>query len=94
MIRDPGENQLFEDVEGNGALTQDDVVKFPDVEFVSQFLLGSAAQLADFQLADLVGQRLAGPRDVTVDFVDDVELRFRGVIGKEFDRLLARPLLR
>src|SRR3989442_425158 len=49
------------------------------------------AQLAELELPDLVGERLAGVHDVAVHLDDDVLLSLRCVVLEEVDRLLARP---
>ena len=51
------------------------------------------AQLADLQLADLVGQRLARVGDVAVDLGIDIGGGQRGIVGHEGDRLLLGPAL-
>ena len=56
--------------------------------------LGLAAQRADADLAHLVRERLAGPRDVALDLGDDVGASDRGVGPHVVDGLLARPALR
>ena len=62
-----------------------------EVEFVSEFLLGFCSQLQDFQLADFVGECLAGPGDVSVDFVFDVVHRLGRVDGEKVNRLVSSP---
>ena len=47
----------------------------------------------DRQLAELVGERLAGPADVAIDLRLDLVLGERGVAREIIDRLLARPAL-
>ena len=54
----------------------------------------SARSREDLQLAELVGQRLAGPADVSVDLVRDVVLAQRRVLGHEVDGLLPGPAQR
>jgi len=44
-------------------------VEHAEVEGLAGFLFRTLTQLADFQLADLVGQGLAWPGDVAVDLV-------------------------
>ena len=40
-------------------------MELADVEFIAQFLRGVGAEFLDFEFADFVGERLAGPDDVT-----------------------------
>ena len=61
--------------------------------FVAQRLLGAVAQLQNLQLADLVGQRLAGPRDVAVHLGLDAGFVDGGVVVEVLDHLLAGPVL-
>ncbi len=79
---------FFEQLEGQSAIAQNYVVKFADVEFGAQFQLCFLAQLDDFKLAHLVGERLAGPGDITIDLGD----RFLGrVLLKKGERLFTCP---
>src|SRR5262245_6953323 len=61
---------LLQHLQRQGAVPQDDVVKVPDIEPSAELLFRAAAQLGDFQLTHLIGERLAGPADVTIDFSD------------------------
>ena len=63
----------------------------PDVEATAEARLGIGPQASDLELADLVGQRLARPDQVSVHLVGDVVDRERAVLGHELDRLRARP---
>src|SRR5712664_2458753 len=58
--------------EGDGSLLQHGVVERADVEFGTEAALGFGAQLANFELAEFVGEGLAGPDDVAIDFDGDV----------------------
>src|SRR5271165_6024831 len=62
--RDPGVDALLEHVERHGAAREQGVVEGADVELRSQRALGPCARLEDPELADLVGERLAGVADV------------------------------
>src|SRR5690606_13073322 len=73
---------------------EDGVVEALLVETRAQLAFGFRAQVAQRAIADVVGQRLARPGDVTVDLVLDVELRQCRVAGQVVDRLLPRPALR
>ncbi len=68
---------LVQEFQRKSAVAQDNVVKFADVEFGTQFQLSFLAQLHDFHLAHLVGERLAGPGDVTINFGDRFLWRVR-----------------
>src|SRR4051812_17214671 len=74
---------LFEERERHRATEQDDIVKLLHVERRAELPRRPRAQLLDLQLADLVGERLAGPRDVAVHFVDDVLVGLRRVLAEE-----------
>ncbi len=50
-------NVRLEEAEGDGALLEDGIVEGADVELGTEAALGFSAQLADFELAELVGQR-------------------------------------
>ena len=92
-LRDPSIDVPFKNIQRNRARSQHDVMKRALVEFGPQLFRRALAQLFDLELADLVGRGLAGPGDVAVDLVHDVEIGFRGVVLEELDRLLARPSL-
>ena len=62
-----------------------------DVERGAHPALGLLADPEQLQLAGLVGERLAGQRDVAVDLVGDGARRERGVGEHVVDRLLAGP---
>ena len=51
------------------------------------------SQLANLELAHLVGQGLARPGDVAVDLVFDLVARERGIFFHVGDRLVAGPVL-
>src|SRR6476646_4456608 len=57
---------FLEQVEWHGAAVQDFIVKGFDVELGAERRLGFLAELANGELSHLIGQRLSGPRDVTV----------------------------
>ena len=62
-----------------------------DVEPAAERRPGRVAEPQDLELAELVGQRLAGHREVAVDLVGDVVLGERGVLDHERDRPVAAP---
>ncbi len=66
-------------------------MEFADVEPGTQRRARVGPQPEHLELADLVGEGLAGPHDVAVDLVGDVVGCQRGVLGHEVDRLPARP---
>lgn len=80
---------FFEEVEGEGAFEEDEVVEGFDVEFGAELCLGFVAEFGDFELSHFVGECLSGPGDVAVDFVGDVEFAFGGVVEHEVDGLFA-----
>ena len=61
------------------------------IEFCAERSLCLGAQAADGELAQLVGQGLAGPADVAIDLGPDLVQRQRGVRREIIDRLLAGP---
>src|SRR4051812_14541614 len=56
----------FEQVERQGAAVEDLVVEGADVELGSKFFFRAVTKLTDLELAQLVAERLRGPRDVAV----------------------------
>lgn len=89
----PGGEALVEEVKGEGAGEEEGVVEGADVKAGAMGGFGAGAEVADFELADLVGEGLAGPGDVAVHFGDDVELGL-GAVGEEvIDGLLSGPFL-
>src|ERR1700743_395807 len=86
-LGEPGLDVGLEDVEGDGAGLEDGVVEFADVEGGSLFFLGLGAEFADFELAQFVGEGLAGPDDVAIDFDRNVLIGFAGVVFKKLNRL-------
>ena len=56
----------------DGALLQDGVVEGSHVKLAGEPAFGFGAQFADLALAKLVGQGLARPHDVAIDFDRDV----------------------
>src|SRR6266404_1296023 len=89
---EPMLDMWLKEAQRNGALLQDGVVEGADVEFGAEAALGFGAQLADFELAEFVGQRLAGPDDVAIDFDGDVLVGLAGVVLEKLDGLVARPV--
>src|SRR5438094_796765 len=63
-------NLLFQDIQWDGAVAQDNIVELAHIKTRAELLLGVRPQLANFQLAHLVAEGLAGPNDVAVDFND------------------------
>src|SRR3546814_13726441 len=63
------------------------------IELRPQRLLRLRAQRLDLQLADLVGQRLPGPRDVAFGFGGRLGFAFGGIVEHVLDHLLAGPVL-
>src|SRR3982751_350255 len=69
------------------------VVEGADVEPVAELLLRLLAQAEDRELADLVGEGLAGPGDVAVGLALDPGVGGARVVAEELHDLLARPVL-
>src|ERR1039458_6397526 len=66
LLRDPRIDAVAQHVQRQGAGVQHLIVEGAQVEVIAQSRLGPLAQLQDFELPDLVGQSLAGPRDIAV----------------------------
>ena len=56
-------------------------MKAPLIESCAELLFGLTAMATDLQFAKLVGQRLARPRDLAIDFGGDLVLGQRGAIA-------------
>ena len=69
-------------------------VELADVELRPEFLFGARAQLADLELADLVGERLARDRHVAFGLGDATRLGGGAVRVHVIEHLLAGPALR
>src|ERR1700731_3250339 len=67
-LGNPFANLFFQNIERESSVPQDDIVKRADIEFRSEIFLSQRAKLLNFQLADLVGERLAGPCNIPIDF--------------------------
>src|SRR3546814_14572884 len=80
LFRYPAIDLAFEDLQRHGAVLEHFGVELAHVELRPQRLLRLRAQRLDLQLADLVGQRLPGPRDVAFGFGGSSEERR---VGKE-----------
>src|ERR1700689_1223983 len=93
LLRDPRSNLLVENIERQRTLSQHRIVEFADVEFRAQLAFRALAQLENLHLAELVGQRLPGPRDIAVNLAGDVGIVHGRVRVEVVDHLLARPVL-
>ena len=51
-------------------------MKLAQIETSAEFPLGALAKFFDLQFPGFVSQRLPGPGNVAIDFVDDVEFLF------------------
>src|SRR5947207_3172766 len=69
--------------QAHGSGAEERVVEAAQIEAGAEARLRVGAKAADFELAELVGQRLRGPGDVAIDLVDDVLARERGVLLHE-----------
>src|SRR5258708_8499619 len=68
-----------------------DAVKSAHVKLVPQFPLRASSQFANFQLPQLVRQRLPRPNDVAVHFHGNVLVRLARVLAEKINRPLPRP---
>ena len=93
LLRDPRINPVAQHVERQRSGVEHLIVEGAQVEVVAQSRLSPVAQFQNLQLADLVGQCLAGPRDVAVHL--GLHLRLGGcrVVVEVIDHLLAGPVL-
>src|SRR4051812_48899909 len=89
LLGDPGAHLGVEHRQRQWSHSEKLVVEGADVEPVAQRLFRLFAQGLDPELADLVGQCLARPGNVTIDLVVDVEVALAGVLFEEVDRLVA-----
>src|SRR6185436_18982406 len=71
---------LFEDGQRHGTNREDRIVEAADVELRAEFFFGVFPMPSDLQLAKLVGQRLARPCDVAIDFSIDFVLGKRSAV--------------
>src|ERR1041384_7240336 len=94
LRREPRVAALVEDVQRQRALQQDDVVKLAERELRAELRARLRLQRQQLELPDLVRERLAGPHDVPIDFVLDVEFGLWRVVEEVVDGLLPRPTLR
>src|SRR5258708_7858542 len=76
---DPGGNFRIQDIQRQRSVSQDFVVEGAQVELVSEQPSSFFSQFQNFQLSELVGQSLCGPRDVPVYLALDVGLVHGGV---------------
>src|SRR5437763_15884641 len=58
---------------------------------MAELLFSLRAQLANFELADFVSERLSGPYNVAGDFNSDVLIGFSGIVLKKLNGLFAGP---
>ena len=86
----PSGNARVQQIEWQRARIQNLVVKSLDIEPRSQFVLCPLPQLQNFQLSDLVSQRLPRQHDIAVDLgLQRVSKMLLKIIG----HLLTRPVL-
>ena len=79
---------------GSDATANDLLVEIPHIEAFAEPLLGTTTQLQNLELPNLVGERLAGTRDVSVDFGSDVGFAECSVRSEILARLLPAPAFR
>jgi len=87
----PALDLVIEQGKRDSSVAQHRVVEPAQMESRPERVLRPLTQAHDLALAGHVGERLAGPGDVTVDFVAHVDARGRGAGVHEVDRLLTRP---
>src|SRR3546814_10600492 len=87
LFRYPAIDLAFEDLQRHGAVLEHFGVELAHVELRPQRLLRLRAQRLDLQLADLVGQRLPGPRDVAFGFGGRLGFAFGGIVEHVLDHL-------
>src|SRR5262245_38851837 len=90
-IRDPFFQLLPEHAHRDRTVFQYAIVESANIKARTQLFFRLRAELENLHLADLVRQRLPGPRDVAVNLGDDVLLGQPGVVLHEIDGLLPRP---
>src|SRR6185503_3779276 len=88
---DPAIDFRFKHGERHRALTEHTVMKPAEVELRTEPLLGAASQREQALLADLVGERLPGPGDVSIHLELDLGVGERAVVAQTSDRLVPRP---
>src|ERR1043166_2428151 len=91
LALDPRAHPQAEQIHWLRTIGEKVIVKCTDVELRAQRRLGLFPELQDFELADLVCQRLTRPGDVSIDFGDDVLLRKRRIRLHEINGPLPRP---
>src|ERR1022692_349630 len=89
----PAHRARLQQIERQNAAVQHLVVKQADIELRSQLRLCAVAQFAEFELTELVAERLGGPRNVAIRLGLDRRLIDRAGFSEEIDDLVARPAL-
>jgi hypothetical protein len=85
LCRDPLVRSRVQQVERQDASVKHLIVEGAQVETCPQFLLGSFAQLPEFELAELVCERLRRPGNVAIGFCLERRLIDRVGFAKELD---------
>src|SRR4029077_10947425 len=67
------------------------VMEPADVEFAAELSFGAGAQFANFELADLVCERLSGPYDIAIDLNGDVLIGLSGIVLEKLNGLFPAP---
>ena len=93
LRRDPAIDLGLEHVERQRPVAEHGGVELANVEAIPERLLGACAQLADLELAELVGERLAGDGHVALGLRDAARLAGGTVRLDVVEHLLARPAL-
>jgi len=93
LLGDPGFDLRMQYVKRQSTAIKDFIVEGAKVKLVTKLLARFFTQLENFQLTELVGERLSGPRNVTVDFRLNVGFIHRCVFVEILNHLIARPVL-
>src|SRR4051812_23400866 len=86
-------HRSLQHAQGDGTERQESVVERAKVEFFAQPLFGLRSDLANLEFANLVGEGLAGPGDVSIDLALDLEPGNGRVCLEVGDGLVAGPAL-
>src|SRR6266403_3237523 len=85
LLRNPGCHACIEHVERQRSTVQDFIVKGTDIVTGSKVVFRKLPEFKNFELAELVRQRLSRYRDVTVSFGLQVGFIIGSVLVEEID---------
>src|SRR5271167_3017836 len=94
LLRDPQIRAGIEQIERKGTTVKHLVVELANVKLGPQLFPGAFAEFAELELAELVTERLCGPRDVTVGLGLDRRFIDRAGLAHEVHDLIACPSFR